>query len=193
MAKITIGGVEYTIPEMNFLAIERAWPYVVEATESQDPMKGPSAALGVFASAIMEAEDFDPTVFGLRGKPELGDTLATPLSDEEIHKGVTHFFKKKLKGVELSRVKDTMLQVLKEAGLEVTEGELTKSPLEALQEAITDLPETAPPTSQSLSPPASREEAGTPSESDGDLADTTSCLTGGSSMDPPSTLPLPPT
>lgn len=153
MATILIGGVNYELPEMNFLAIERAWPYVVEASESLDPMKGPAAALGVFAAALMEAEDFDPANFNV--DPSIQ-------SDTRIHLEVTKFLKKKLKGSELYRVKNTMFEMLKEAGLEVTEGEAIQS----LAEALLATPEnssleTAQDTSLSSSLLGAREGLGT--------------------------------
>lgn len=150
MATITIGGVTYDLPEMNFLAIERAWPYVEEASMTLDPMKGPSAALAVFAAAMMEADDFDPANFGV-------DPSVT--SDVRIHLEVTKFLKKRLKGTELPRVKDAMFAMLEEAGLEVTEGEALRSLGEAL--LATASPETALDISQSSLQPDAKEEAGT--------------------------------
>lgn len=154
MAKITIGGKEYLIPEMNFLAVERAWPYVTEATETVDTMVGCSAAIAIFASGLMEADDF-----------KLEDYLLDPTlrSDVLIHQGVTRFLKKKLKGNEMSKVRDTMFEVLKEAGLEVTLGEAPQSSQDEDDLADPSLStETAPDTSQSSSQPALKEEAGTP-------------------------------
>lgn len=154
MAIIQIGGKNYVLPEMNFLAIERAWPYVVQATETLDPLTGPSAALAVFAAALMEADDFKLSDYGI---PE--DTTG----DARIHGAVTRYLKKQLKGSELVHVKETMFDLLKEAGLEVTEGEATAALAAALEtpaeEATVSL-ETVVDTSPSSSQPESREEAG---------------------------------
>lgn len=155
MAQVTIGGKDYVIPEMNFLAIERAWPYVVEATETLDPMKGPSAALAVFAAALMEVEPFNPADYEVPEGVE-GDT--------RIHMAITRFFKKKLKGNELGSIKTAMFEVLKEAGLEVTEGEAmaaVKAALEPGMEEQNPSLETAPDTSQSSLPLDAREDPGT--------------------------------
>lgn len=155
MAQIKIGGVEYHIPEMNFLSIERAWPFVVQATNSLDPMQGVGAALAVIASGLMEAEEFNPVDFGAEGL----------LKDREIHNAVTYFLKKNLLGTEIGLVRATMLEVLKEAGLEVTEGEATAVLAAAqgmLQEEATPSPETVLDTSPSSSLPDVKEEAGTP-------------------------------
>jgi hypothetical protein len=136
---------------MNFLAIERAWPYVVQATETLDPMHGPSAALAVFAAAMMEAEDFKLSDFDL---PE--DTVG----DARTHQAITRFLKKKLKGTELNKIQDTMYEVLKEAGLEVTPGEAVAALVAALgQETFS--PETAPDTLQSSLPLELKEDLGT--------------------------------
>ena len=153
MAKITVGGKEYYIPEMNFLAVERAWPYVLEATTALDPIAGASAALSVIASGLMEADNFNPAEFGIEAT-----------TDKGIHESLSYYLKKNLKAAEIVEVKNTMFEILVEAGLEVTEGEaraaLTAA-LETDQADPTDLPETAPDTLSSSSQPDAKEEAGT--------------------------------
>lgn len=156
MATITIGGKDYVIPEMNFLAVERAWPYVQQATDAGfDPIKGSSAALSVFAAGLMEADDFNPVDYGLS---------ADTKGDAATHQGVTRFLKKELKAKEMDKVRETMFEVLKEAGLEVTEGEAIAALAAALapgtdqnlsQETVLD-------TSSSSSQQDAREAAGTP-------------------------------
>lgn len=121
MATIIIGGKTYVIPEMNFMAIERAWPHVEKATSTIHPMDGVSAALGVFAAGLMEAEDFKQEDFDVSDY-EVG-TSEAPTFDEHVHRGVHLFLKKGLKGTEMDKVRVTMFEVLKEAGLEVSEGE----------------------------------------------------------------------
>ncbi len=155
MASITIGGKEYLIPEMNFLAIERSWPYVEKATSTIHPMEGVSAALGVFAAGIMEAEGFNKADFGIDE-----DTTAEP----DIHKEIMYFLKKGLKGTEMDKVRVTMFEVLKEAGLEVTEGEATAVLTAALENETEEpnlFPETAPDTSQNSLPLDAKEDPGT--------------------------------
>lgn len=150
MAQITVGGKEYHIPEMNFLAIERAWPFVMRATETLELMAGVSAALSVIAAAIMEAEDFNPADFNASAEDR----------PEAVLEKVVYFFKKNLKGSEIGVVRDSMFQVLKEAGLEVTEGEALAA-LAAAAGLEVPSPETAPDTSLSSLPLDAREEAGT--------------------------------
>lgn len=154
MAQITVGGKEYIIPEMNFVAIERAWPFIVEATETLDPMRGPGAALAVFAAAIMEGDDFDKTQFDI-GEDVHGESI--------IHNQLTRWFKKKLKGKELNKIKEAMFEVLAEAGLDVTPGEAEAALIAALG-VTKESPsmETAPDTSQSSLPLESKEDPGTP-------------------------------
>lgn len=153
MAQITIGGKEYRIPEMNFLAIERAWPFVMKATETVELMTGVSAALSVIAAGLMEADGFDPAEFD--AKPEDQDSV--------VLDKVVYFFKKNLKGNEIGIVRDTMFQILKEAGLEVTEGEALAALAAAagLKLPETPSPETAPDTSLNSLPLGAKEEAGT--------------------------------
>lgn len=159
MATITIGGKAYIIPEMNFVAIERGWPYVEKATTTLDPIDGVSAALGVFAAGIMEADYFKKEDFNVSDwEPGISEA---PAEDEHIHTGVIHFLKKGLKGLEMDKVRVTMFEVLKEAGLEVTEGEAPAVLAAAQGMEIDPSPETAPDTSQNSSPPAAKEETGT--------------------------------
>lgn len=162
MASITIGGKPYLIPEMNFVAIERGWPYVEKATSTLHPMDGVSASLGVFAAGIMEADYFKKEDFNVsEWEPGISEALT---EDEHIHKGVIHFLKKGLKGSEMDKVRVTMFEVLKEAGLEVTEGEVQNTLVAAIlsQEEDQDLfEETALSTSPNSSQPAVKEETGT--------------------------------
>lgn len=156
MAQITLGGKDYVFPEMNFLAIERAWPFVTRATETTDAMAGVSASLGVFAAAYMEAEEFKASDFGITDE-------FTP--DASIHRAVHRFFKKNLKGNEMGKVKDTMFEILKEAGLEVTEGESMDKIPEQLgigMGSTMPSPETAADILLSSLQPELKEEAGTP-------------------------------
>lgn len=153
MASITIGGKTHVLPEMNFLAVERAWPYVEKATSSLDPIAGVSAALGVFAASMMEDDNFDVSHFDVSAwDPE---TSESPTYDDHVHREVIHFLKKGLKGNEMDKVRTTMFEVLKEAGLEVTEGEVQNALVAAVmddQESLDLSPETAPDTSQSSLP-----------------------------------------
>ena len=154
MANVTIGGTEYEVPEMNFLAIERAWPFVVEATNQNDPIAGAGAAISVIAAGLMEADHFKPSDFGIGD----GD------KDSDVHRKLSYYLKKQLKASELVNIKDAMLTILREAGLEVTEGEAKAASTAAPatdQETPSLSPETAPDTSSSLSQPDAKGGAGT--------------------------------
>lgn len=151
MATLKVGDKEYQIPEMNFAAIERAWPYIEEATEVLHPMKGPSAGLAVFAAALMEKEDFDPKEFGIEDDK---------IPEYRIHEGVTRYLKKQVRAKDIPHVKDMLLELLKEAGIEFKdseEGEAAGAPAEVMSPS----PETAPDTLPSSSPQDVKEEAGT--------------------------------
>lgn len=154
MATVTIGGTEYEVPEMNFLAIERAWPFVVDATNSLDPIGGAGAAISVIAAGLMESDGFNPADFN----------ISDVSMDSEIHRKLSYYLKKQLRASELVNIKDAMLTILREAGLEVTEGEAkaasTAAP-ETAAESPSLSPETALSTSSSSSQPDAREEAGT--------------------------------
>lgn len=121
MATFTCAGKEYQVPEMNFLAIERAWPFVQKATEEFDHMKGSSAAIAVVAAALIEGEGFNREDW----------EIAADLTDDQAFDKLQYTIKKRLKVTEIGNAKTTMFQILEEGGLQVTEGELL-SALEAL-------------------------------------------------------------
>lgn len=121
MATFTCAGKDYHVPEMNFLAIERAWPFVRKATEEYDPIKGSSAAIGVIAAAMFEGEGF---------KREDWD-IEEGLDEDASFERLIYKIKKRIAANEIGNVKDAMFQVLAEGGLQVTEGELLAS-LQAL-------------------------------------------------------------
>lgn len=144
MAKATIGGKTYLIPELNFLALEKCWLYIMEAMASQDPIIGVRAALNVIAAGVVEAPDFDPKNFGL---------TEGPYTDYDIDVGVFNYLKRQCKAGEIGGVRDTVQEIIKEAGLEPEEGEA--------QEAVSPGTETSPASSPSSSQQESKEEAGT--------------------------------
>ena len=161
MAKLKIGGESYTVPEMNFIAIELAWPYIEEATNTLDPMKGPAAALYVIAAALMEADDFDPARFGISPtRPDRFNAgVEVPKDAEVILSEIVYFFKKKLRATEIPAVRDCMFDILREAGMEPEDP--ASGEAEAVPEAASPSPVTAPDTSLSSSPLELKEEAGT--------------------------------
>jgi len=152
MAKVTIGGTEYEVPELNFVALERAWPYTQQAQLSRDPMEAVNAGIHIIASGIVEGDNFDMAVFNIN--PE--DLAPTIDREEQIFHGVVYFLRKKLKATEIGPAQLAIFEILREAGLEAEPGEL----LEMTEEEKT-LMETSTPSSQSSSPQDAKEEAGT--------------------------------
>lgn len=110
MAKITIGGEDYTIPELNFAALERAWPFIEISmiTGGNDPMKGPNAALHIIAAGIVEDENFQPERFKV---------TATPDDPDKVYDQVVGFLRKKLKAREMERLGPCVDEIIDEAGL----------------------------------------------------------------------------
>jgi hypothetical protein len=149
MAKVTIGGTEYEVPEMNFAALERAWPFVNEAMVSLDPMKGPAAGLCIIAAGLMEADHFDRTKFGM--------TAVEMLGEEQIFDRVVYFLKKKIKAKEIDGIRKSVDQINLEAGLEPAPGEALPLLAEVRQNLLAG---TAPILSPSSSPPDVVEETG---------------------------------
>ena len=155
MAKVTIGGVEYHCPEMNFLAVEVAWPHVARTMITQDPIQAVGAGVHVVAACLQEQEEFDPKQFGFND--EQIENLPK-MSRQDINDLVAHFLKKKMKAGEIPNIRGAVEQIIEEAGLLPDQGEGEKSESEDPTSPGT---ETAPSSSVISSPPESREVAGT--------------------------------
>lgn len=147
MARVTVGGKEYYIPELNLLALERAWPFIEENSRTLDPIKGPSSGLSIIAAGIMEAENFDKSQF---------DIEAELVDPDRIFEKVVYFFKKKIKASELINIAAAIEEIIQEAGLGVED-----SPGE--DQAATQSPSTAAVEEllRSSSPQDAKEEVGT--------------------------------
>jgi hypothetical protein len=137
---------------MNFAALERAWPFVMEAMiiGPADPMKGVSAGIKIIAAGLIEADHFDPTKFGVAAGEMLGE--------EQMFDRVVYFLKKKIKAKEIDGIRKAVDQINQEAGLEPVPGEAIEPLLEQVRQNLSQ--ETAPTSSPSLSPPDTKEEAG---------------------------------
>lgn len=169
MATLTLGGIDHVLPEMNFLALERAWPYVDLAMSTMDPIAGTNAAFGVIAACIMEAEGFDGSRWGIEmtiteelpewegGGEDTRKRTTWPKDLNKVHAELTNVLRRKLKAREIGTVKLVMFEILKDAGIDfesVATGEVPGAEASPSQE-------TAPDTSPSSSLPDVREEAGT--------------------------------
>lgn len=152
MAKITIGGTEYEVPELNFVALERAWPYVEQAQISQDPMQAVSAGLHIIASGLCEAEHFDKANYGITDE----GLLPNLDRDDQIFHGVVYFLRKRLKASEIGPAQLGIMEILREAGLDADPGELLQ--MASMQNRSTETSQTSSPSS---SPQDAKEEAGT--------------------------------
>lgn len=110
MAKITIGGEDYTIPELNFEALQRAWPYIEASmvADARDPMSGPNAALRIIAAGICEDENFNPERYKVTAGADDPDA---------IYEQVVLFLRKKLKAREMEKLAPCVDQIIEEAGL----------------------------------------------------------------------------
>lgn len=172
MAKVTIGGKGYTIPEMSFAAVELAWPFIEQATETIHPVQGTKAAIGVIAAGLLESDDFNPELFGLDpmlhlnvGEDESGEpkTVDHPKDRAVLHDELMKYLLRGLKAKEAGAIKLCLFEILEEAGFEMAiPGELP-----AAVEAAIPSPAIAVPTSANSSQPASKEDAGTESTEDG--------------------------
>lgn len=149
MAKCTIGGTDYTVPELNFVGLEKAWPFINEAMVTQDPMKGPSAGLSVIAAGLVYAEDFDADKFNVPKDQNL--------TEDEMFDYIVSFLKRKLRASEIPNIITCMNQITEEAGLAPDE-DPPLPPLETEEETPSTV--TAPATSASLSQPDAKEAAG---------------------------------
>ena len=159
MAIVIIGGKEHHVPELNFVALERAWPKINEALINMDPVTVVGCAMSVIAAGLMEAEDFDIENYGIKAEQLSGQGSV----DDQIYQALTYRIKKQTKSAEVEGIRKAFHGVLMEAGLEVDMGELMKQLLDSPQvlPGLNRSMATAPLTSPSLSPQDTREEAGT--------------------------------
>lgn len=115
MALVKIGGIEYEVPELNFAALEVAWPFIEACMTSDDPMKGPAAGISVIAAGLAYADHFDCTKFGIAEAEALGE--------EQTFNRVVKFLKRKLKAKEIQYISEVVDRINEEAGLEPAPGE----------------------------------------------------------------------
>jgi hypothetical protein len=122
MAKIVLGGQEHYIPVLNFVALERAWPFVEEAMTATSVMVGVRAGLCIIAAGVIEREDFDPAAFGIDVKDH---SVVDPKldRDEQLFDLMVYYFKKKMLANEIAAVRLAINEILQEAGLVGEEGE----------------------------------------------------------------------
>lgn len=153
MAKAIIGGTEYQVPELNFVALERAWPFIEEAMTALDPMKGVSAAIHIIAAGLVEADNFQLDTYGI--KPE--DIKPTEDRDDQVFTLVAKFLKRKTKATEISGIRESVVEITREAGLEPEEGEGEKGEEEALNPSTETSTQSLPSSLQR----DAKEEAGT--------------------------------
>lgn len=154
MAIVTIGGTEYQVSELNFIALERAWPHIEMAMISQDPMSAVSAAIGAIAAGIMEEEYFKLESFDV-DESKFKEFLDR---DAQIHEQVVRYLKRKTKATEIAGIRAGLQAIAKEAGLEPETGEAQEDPAVAATSPST---ETSDASLQSSLPLDAKEEAGT--------------------------------
>jgi hypothetical protein len=158
MAIVIIGGTQYEIPELNFVALERAWPAVELAMAVQDPMQAVGAALDIIAASLMEQEFYTDEKFGV--DPSKFEEFLD--MDSQRHKAVTRFLKRKLKATEIENVRVGLWAIIEEAGLAPQAGEAKAS-----EENPNPSTETSSPSSPNSSQPDAKAEVGIVSDNDG--------------------------
>lgn len=158
MAKVTVGGKEYNVKPLVFETLEKVWPLIEQiqdiVRESQgnpQNIKSPITIMkpGVAAIALMIAQD-DSELQAIYSHPEHNG-----LSDAEKDQVVIKRVSRLITAVETQAIEPAINEIMAEAGFKAEEaapsGEPTASPSTA----------TGTDSSQSLSPPAAKEEAGT--------------------------------
>lgn len=128
---VTIGGETYQVPEMNFCAVERAWPYVAQCMATADPIQGSAAGICIIVAALTEDEYFVPEKYGFEYKGPIGEDMS-PEDRASFFDQLQKRFKRKLRATEISLVRDAVNQITLEAGLVAEPGELeegTEDPL----------------------------------------------------------------
>lgn len=130
MAKVKIGGKDYLISELNFVALRKSWSAidVFMESDSVNPIKGAEVSLKIIAAAVQEEEGFKREDFGI--DPEL------ILTSAEVDELVEEYLAKQMKANELSGVQFVIFDIMKEAGLAGEPGEIQKA-LETLSSLAT--------------------------------------------------------
>jgi len=143
MAKVTIGDKEYDVPELNFIALERAWPHVELTLQQLNPMVACAAGIAIIAAGLQEAEHFVQTEFGML-EHEVW-------SEGQVFVKVQDFLKKKLKSSQLGNIRECIEKILEETGV-FEERKAGDPPPPAGSETQDQNPSTAtaPDTSKSL-------------------------------------------
>jgi hypothetical protein len=149
MAKVTIGGKEYLIGELNFIALRKSWSAIdafMEA-DSVNPIKGAEVSLKIIAAAVQEEEYFKREDFGIAA-----DLILKP---SEVDEFVEEYLARQMKASEVSGVQFVIFDIMKEAGLAGEPGEI-QAALETLSSLVTLMG-----SSPNLSQPESKVEVGT--------------------------------
>lgn len=149
MATVTIGSTTYDIPEANFVALQRAWPYIEQTQQSLSVIDAVGAGIRIVAACLMEKENFAPADFGIN-ESQLDVMLDL---DAQVFDQLNKKLQRELKSSQIANIRKAVEDITKEAGLvpEPGEDDQGQSPLT----------ETLNPSSQVSLPPVSREEAGT--------------------------------
>lgn len=167
MTKVTIGGTDYDVPPMKFKTLKKAYPIIMAARESDDPMEVASVGIEVLSLAMTKQHP-DMTPEWLEEEMFINETMA---------------------------LGEFIGQIMVDSGL-VTEGDL-KTALAggASGEFPGAAPstETSTLSSQNSLPLDAAGETGMPSKNDGTSQSTTQCLITGDTLAPQSTSPLPDT
>jgi hypothetical protein len=105
--KVTLGGKEFLVPELNFAALERCWPSINEAMWQADPIRSANCGLTIIAAGLMEADDFDAEKYGGNNGRSEEDTLAD----------IQRFLRKTMKAKDLASLGSYVNEIVKEAGV----------------------------------------------------------------------------
>lgn len=159
MAKITIGGVDHTIQEMNFVAVEMAWPFMEQAMATVHPIAGTNAALAVIAAGMMESEGFDASMWKIETTVKDDEDREFPRAVELIHIDLVNVLRRSLRSSEMGAVKLCLFDIIAEAGFDMQDA--LPGGAMPVGEAASPSPETVTNTLPSSLPQESKEEAGT--------------------------------
>jgi hypothetical protein len=153
MAKVRIGGKDYLISELNFIALEKAWDAIESFMQDStiNPIRACSLTIKIVSAGLQEEVGFNRADFEI--KPE---EVLTP---QELDARIETFLKRQVKGNELPDLQVSVMEILEEAGLMAGEGEFQET-LRSLKELTASMA-TLVASSQSLSQPESKEVAGT--------------------------------
>lgn len=155
---VTIGGIDFDCPEMNFAALEMSWPFIEEAIFAANPVAGPSAGISILVTTWMETEGFNIEDSKWDKIREIHKVDSTS-TYRQIFDAMVLYLKRSLKAKEVNKLREAINLILIQAEVVKDPSAEEHSPGEA--KGAAPLTETSMKSSPNSLQPVAKEAAGT--------------------------------